>query len=405
MRILAIHRYYWPDTPPYASILRAIVSHWAEEGYLVDVLSSQPSYKKETAIEPQPEQQILDGVKVRRLNLPPEHGRPFTRLINVFRFAWNIISQAYKHGPYDVIMASTAPPVVFGATACLAATLTGARFIYHCMDIHPEIGRISGEFRNPLILNFLRFIDTASCRMAERVVVLSRDMKQALLSRPAASRSNICIINNFNLPSFSAEKAVSVPEGLQKPSGCFRILFAGNIGRFQGLEAVVDAMHKTTSKVNSELVFVGEGRAVDSLKSCAGHLLNNQIKFFPHQPIDIARQVIRTADICLVTLTPGIYQFAFPSKTMTYLGEGRPLLVSVEPESELADFIRREGVGIVVSPNNPDELAHAITELAEDPQRLQELAVRAFAAGRNYFDQTKVLKKWSRLMNQLAAKT
>jgi glycosyltransferase involved in cell wall biosynthesis len=62
-------------------------------------------------------------------------------------------------------------------------------------------------------------------------------------------------------------------------------------------------------------------------------------------------------------------------------------------------------VGIVVSPNNPDELAHAITELAEDPQRLQELAVRAFAAGRNYFDQTKVLKKWSRLMNQLAAKT
>ena len=46
-------------------------------------------------------------------------------------------------------MASTAPPVVVGFAAALGARLTGGRFYYHCMDIHPEIGRLSGEFEEP----------------------------------------------------------------------------------------------------------------------------------------------------------------------------------------------------------------------------------------------------------------
>jgi colanic acid biosynthesis glycosyl transferase WcaI len=404
LRILAIHRYYWPDTPPYASILRAIVSHWALEGHSVDVLSSQPSYKKEARIEKQPEKQVLDGVRVRRLELPSEHGRPLIRLINIARFAWNIILQAHRNDPYDVIMASTAPPVIFGLAACAAARLTGARFIYHCMDIHPEIGRISGEFRNSAVFSLLRRIDTVICNAAYRVIVLSRDMKGAILRRPGATDStNIAVINNFNLPSFSQDKNVAFPEDLQKPADRFRLLFAGNIGRFQGLEAVVETMHKIVSKSEVELVFLGEGRAVELLKSLAGRMLHDQIKFFPHQPIDITRRVIQTADLCLVTLTPGIYQFAFPSKTMTYLGEGRPLLVSVEPESELADFVRQEKVGITVSPNNSEELADAVVELANDRKRLQNMASRALNAERKYFAQAMVLKKWSRLMNEIAA--
>ena len=44
MRIVAIHRYYWPDRAPYASILRRIVNRWTEEGHEVTVLSAQPTY-------------------------------------------------------------------------------------------------------------------------------------------------------------------------------------------------------------------------------------------------------------------------------------------------------------------------------------------------------------------------
>jgi hypothetical protein len=48
--------------------------------------------------------------------------------------------QAIVRKRYDVIMVSTSPPVLAGWFVAVAAKLSGARFIYHCMDIHPEIG-------------------------------------------------------------------------------------------------------------------------------------------------------------------------------------------------------------------------------------------------------------------------
>ena len=49
LRLLLVHRYFWPDTPPYAVMLRAIAAHWAAAGHRVEVLAGQPSYKPETA--------------------------------------------------------------------------------------------------------------------------------------------------------------------------------------------------------------------------------------------------------------------------------------------------------------------------------------------------------------------
>ena len=402
MRVLAIHRYFWPDTPPYASMLRSIAARWSQDGHAVDVLSTRPSYKPNTNVAPCAEEEVLDGVFIKRLDLPDEHGRPLTRLINVTRFAWAIVRQSRRTGPYDVIMASTVPPVVIGAAARFAASLTGAKFVYHCMDIHPEIGRLSGEFRNPIVFSALRRLDTSTCNAANRVIVLSRDMEKAVRARPGGRGTAISVINNFNLPSFTDATDVTLPHQFGKLRGTFRMLFAGNVGRFQGLEAVVDAMHLLKSRPEIELVILGEGRAVDTIKSRADALLGNQIKFFPHQPIEIARAVIRTATLCLVTLMPNICRFAYPSKTMTYLGEGRPLLVSVEPDSELAKFVSEEGVGIVVGPNDPYAIASAVLSLLDNPEGQREMARRAARVASELFTPTVVLNQWSQLMRDLS---
>ena len=402
LRILAIHRYYWPDTPPYASMLRAIVARWGDDGHCVEVLSTQPSYKPAAGIPQQPVVEMLDKVRVRRLSLPAEAGRPFVRILNLVIFSFAILRHALMREKFDVIIASTAPPVFIGAAARLAAKLSGAKFIYHCMDIHPEIGRISGEFSNPLLFTALQEIDAKNCRLATRVVVLSRDMERVIKNRKRCQDVKVEIINNFNLPSFDSIDKGKMPTGLAKSDGVFRLLFAGNIGRFQGLETVIDAMHNLSDLPNIELIFMGEGKAVDNLRQRAGPLEGNKVKFFPHQSINYARMVIRSADLCVVSLTPGIYQYAFPSKTMTYLGEGRPLLVSVEPESELADFVRHEQVGITVAPEDADGMAEEIRKLIGDIPRQREMAMRAQAAGEAYFTKSVVLGRWSELMKDIA---
>ena len=400
MRILLIHRYFWPDTPPYAAMLRSIGKRLVDEGYDVTVLSSQPSYKEGVALSRQPITENIDGMEVNRITLFRERGKNVVfRLINMFYFPLRIVLFSLIKEKFDIIMVSTAPPVVVGFATSLGAKITGASFIYHCMDIHPEIGRISGEFKKPIVFKSLMFLDKISCRIAKKVIVLSKDMKNALLSRPGYLVDNIQVINNFSMP-FHGVPLCLAPE-LIKPAGIFRVIFAGNIGRFQGLEVFVDAMRKLINRTSIELIFVGEGAALSELKKCAYGLKN--IKFFPHQSVKTAKKMIADADLGIVSLVKGIYQFAYPSKTMTYLDEGCPLLVSVERESELADFVESSNVGVLCTPGCSQSIADAIYMTYSDKTRYRRMKVAAKQAGDKMFSEQAVMEKWVSLVNSVAA--
>lgn len=394
MRILAVHRYYWPDTAPYAAILHSICGQWASEGHCVEVLTSQPSYKSIMANVRRPVHESDDGIDVTRLNLPNEIGRPGIRLYNAIRLGLGVLWKTAMRG-YDVIMISTSPPVVGGAAAALAARLTGARFIYHCMDIHPEIGRVSGEFSHPMVFRALSAIDAWTCRRADPVVVLSEDMAATIRSRPGCENCRIEVLNNFSLP---AEKGVSELSPFNSSDDVFTILFAGNIGRFQGLETLVDAMTLLRERTDIELVFMGEGVARTKLEKMVASF-DVRARFVGQQSVTTAKAAMQEAGAGFVSLVPGLYRYAYPSKTMTYLEQGCPLLVAVEPESQLAREVSEQGLGVCVENGDARALADAIRELADSPESRADMRVAALRKARTEFSESSVLSRWSKLVS------
>lgn len=398
MRVLLIHRYFWPDTPPYAAMLRSIAGRLVEDGHDVSVLSSQPSYKKMVQIDRQNRLERLDGISVNRVSLMPEAGRNvFFRLINMIYFPLRVFFFLMLKKRFDVVMASTAPPVVVGFSAAIGAKLKKSAFFYHCMDIHPEIGAISGEFRNPIIFKLLQLIDVFSCNVSSEVIVLSSDMKKSLENRPGYKKNNISVINNFSMPFYDSDSLFD--ESLLKKAGKFRVVFAGNLGRFQGLDIFVDAMKILDGLADVELVFVGSGNALQGLKALANGMKN--IVFFPHQPVSVAKKIIRDADLGIVSLNKNIYKYAYPSKTMAYLEEGCPLLVSVEGYSELSKFVDEKNIGICVSDKSPLHIAQAIEIVYKDKQKygLMKSAVKNIYS--DCFSKNTVMDKWSSLFGSV----
>ena len=406
LKVLAVHRYYWPDSPPYASMLRAIVTRWVADGHCVEVLSSQPNYKPGAGIARQARVEVLDGARVRRLSLPAERGRPIMRLINIVRFTLAILTHSVFRGRFDVIMVSTAPPVLTGAVARLACKLTGARLIYHCMDVHPEIGRLSGEFSNARLFRLLQWIDTKTCNQASAVVVLSNDMARAISGRPGCDCQRIRVINNFRLPDFSDDPAPGVEH--QHPDGdaTFRLLFAGNIGRFQGLQNVVSGFSEIAARypdADLKLVLMGDGAAVEELKELAGDLAGISVVFLPHAPLSQAQAMMRSCDAGLISLAPEIYKYAFPSKTMTLLAEGCPLVIAVEPESELARFVSTNNIGIAVSPNSPQQFARQLVKFAGNSAGRAAMRESVKMVSGEYFEPEVTLDKWTMLLDEIGS--
>jgi len=385
-------------------MLRSIGHHLVAEGHEITVLTAQPAMNTWTAQKRMPWREKLDGLLVLRCRLLPigfDAGLTM-RTLNMFIFIFAVIRHIVfrpRLDSYDVILVSTMPPVLLGAAVRLVASLTGASFLYHMMDIYPEAAVINDRIREGLLARWLRKIDRKTCSNAIRVVALSDDMRDTLAER-GSSISNVCIINNFQLESFGVQG--HLPDSMRKPEGSFRLLFAGNVGGSQGLDTVITAFSELDDLPNLRLDILGDGAARKSLELEAGERVGTRIFFHGYQPAENATQMIATADLSLVTLRPELYRIAYPSKTMSYLAAGSPILAIVEEKSVLARMIRTEGVGYVSPQGEVSTIASTIRQAYEDKESSQEMRIKALDLAAREFTSEAVLPKWAKVFREIS---
>jgi glycosyltransferase involved in cell wall biosynthesis len=373
--------------------MRSIAVHLREEGHEVEVLSAQPSYRPGAEMQRRPRIEHVDGIRVDRLKLPTEVGRPLIRISNALGLGLSILRRALTRR-FDVILVTSIPPVLGGVFAALAARLSGTRMIYYCMDLHPEIGRVSGDFANPFLYRLLQVLDSWSCRQARPVLVHSEDMRQTLRSRPRGDEPRIELLNNFALPSCESKSAELE---LNAQGNQLTVIYAGNIGRFQGLETAIDAMALLKERRDIELIIMGDGVSREALVERAKQGGAN-VRFLPYQPVEVAKSAIRQADIGLVTLVPGVYRYAYPSKTMAYLEQGRPIIAAVEAESEFATTMEERGYGLIVPIGDVGSMAKRFVDLANDSRWKEPMNNAARVAFDSEFSAQVALRRWSRVL-------
>ncbi len=392
-----MHRYFWPDTPPYASMLRTIAEHLASEGHEVHVFTAQPSYGGSDKHETRPKNERLGEVTVTRARLLSERPSQLSRrAVNLVMFAAQVAVKAMRRREYDVVMAATTPPILVALAARLASHAAGAKFVYHMQDIYPEVLAANRHSRFTGRIRLLRWIDALTTRRADRIVVLSRDMKETLGMRHATE--NVRVINNF-LPDKSHSK-LSAPNQTKTrwKADSYQVVFAGNLGNFQGLDKVVAAFKVLSeSRVAAHLVLLGSGVAELALREQADTLLDDVI-FFPGRVTQSeAEMVVSSSDLALVTLNEGVIGTAFPSKTMTYLSCGTPVLAAVEPWSELGEVLISAGAGSACELSST-AIAKAIMEL-ESAESIQTEVVTSLAD--SYASASSRLPQWSSLIGEL----
>ena len=405
MRILAIYKYYWPDTTPYARILKAILEHWVAQGHEAAVLTAQPGYN-DIRHPRQPWRETIGGVDVRRLRIVRERKRSLPhRLLSFVTFLGQAIWHACTGPRPDLIIVNPHPPVLMGLTVRLIKALRGVPFIYHCQDIHPESSAAMGHIRRRWLYDLLLRVDTASCRAAGLIVTLSDDMMATLVNR-GLDRGKIVVINNFIL---GEEEAVAggapfLPSVIPGAADAFVLLFAGNIGRFQGLEHFVHTARLLADRPDIRFLFMGEGAAKPDLQALAGELRDRTIFFCPYQPLAVARQAMAEADLALVSLGRGVYRVAYPSKTMMCLAAGVPVLTVVEPDSVLARDIADNELGYGCRQGDHEATAAAIRDACDRRDRWRERRPAIVAWARANFGPEAVLARWTPLPERLAGR-
>ncbi len=407
-RVLLAHRFYFPDVTTYSQMLRIIGEHLDKDGFDVTVFSTQPGYNGVYEGPSLPRRAEEAGLTVRRARIPGA-GSSLGRLLGGLVYGLLLIAHCLRNRrSYDAISVSTVPPVIMGLCGTIAARLAGAKLVYHCMDLYPEIAVASGLSREGFVTRIARRLDMITVRSAAAVVVLSDDMAATLTTRGHHNR-NVVILNNFTIEEASqaAELPAEFARADDKADGerSFRVLFAGNLGRFQGLDTIMAGfLAARETEPSLELCFMGAGAMEPELRAMAGDELGRSVKFWDHSPLPVAMAAIAEADLALVSLAPGLIKSAFPSKTLMYLEMGTRILAVVEPGSALASLVEDEEVGVVAGVGDAEQLAAALkAEVVNRGHRDEhEARDRARMVARRLFGQPTVLPAWTDLYRDIA---
>ena len=148
------------------------------------------------------------------------------------------------------------------------------------------------------------------------------------------------------------------------------VLYAGKVGRAQGLENAVNAVARAESwGIPIELRIVGSGAALDSLRRLARQLGTN-VRFYDQVGVDSLDDHYVWASTTLVHLADWLpLEMTVPSKTYELMAIG--MHITSVTKGETSDLVESLRAGIAVPPNDPEALAKKWKCLWEKPELLE----------------------------------
>lgn len=404
MRVLLLPQVYPPESHPTAIMVHQLARSLLERGADVSVACGYPHH---------PHGAVLGGYVKHPLLRESMDGVPVVRawhLTTTMRWiparALVMMSQAIATtvggqltAPPDVVV-NVGPPLVGPLAAALLAKRFGAKLVTIVYDIYPDVAVTTGKVRSRGIIGAGRIVADLGYRCSDSVVVLSDGFREALFEK-GVPRDKLEVIpvwlKSDEIRPLPRETRLRDELGLSPNH--FVVLYAGTIGLVSGATVVPEAA-ALVKNPNVAFVFVGAGEALADVKRLASQRKLTNLYFLPLQPRERLAEVQATADVGLVTLAPGCGRTSVPSKVVGYLAAGRPVVGSVDLNSDTARCIEGSG-GVVVPPGDPRVLASAVDELAE--RNLETSGVAARAAFLRQFTADAAVTNYVRLFERLAA--
>jgi glycosyltransferase involved in cell wall biosynthesis len=388
VRICFFNRSYWPDQAATGQLLTELAEDLvARHGCDVSVIAGRALHGRQegkgsfwpVSVE------ARRGVRILRANGTAFPRRRFVgRATNYLSYFASALLASWRLGPQDVVVSLTDPPIL-GLAALRAARRAGARFVFLCEDVFPEVAALLEDFHNETVNRTLDRVNRHLLREADAVVALGDRMKRRLVEEKGADPARVRVIHNWAdceaiIPK-SKDNAFARAHGL---ADRFVLMHSGNVGLSQNLDLLIDAAARLTSRERLVVAIVGDGARRLPLQELAASRGLTNVRFFPYQPKEQLDESFATADAFLVSLKQGLEGYIVPSKVYGILASGRPFVAAVDPSCEAAVIAREYSCGTIAPPGEPDALASSIAALCDNPDGARAMGENARRAAWHY---------------------
>lgn len=335
-RVAIVNKIFWPEGTLIGEALLEVTKQLSPDFDVVVVAQSRQSINTKLS-------QLDEFKRVKFSTSKPISSRSSSLIVRgvdaIYFMLYVLISLVY-HKP-NLIYISTNPPVLVPLIVSLYARISGAKYLYHVQDIHPEAANIISPINKPLF-NLLRYFDTVALRGASSIVTLTTQMTKNILLRGQV-KSPIHLVNN----------PANIGNGLTENVTDTSIIYCGSLGRFQNISLLADSIESYLNKGgNLTFLFCGEGVFVSRIQALSKKF--EHVKYIgPVSPSDAAN-LVASHKWALLPIDDRVTEYAFPSKASTYLSYGCNIFAISKEGSVISDWVATNKVGVTVAPNIAD---------------------------------------------------
>jgi colanic acid biosynthesis glycosyl transferase WcaI len=302
-----------------------------------------------------------------------------------------------------------APDVVLSANAPLEAqrriaaycSRDGVAFVYWVQDLIGEATRRLLPKRLPGIARpvawYYRNLERRLLWRADAVVVISEDFRPYVPNHAE-------VIENWaplgDLPVLPKVNEWSRTHGLDTTTN---LLYSGTLGMKHDPAVLLQIAETFTNDEQIRVVVISEGSGADLLRARAAEKNISNLVVLPFQPFDAVAAMLASGDVLIAVLERDAGVFSVPSKVLTYLCAGRPLLLAVPSQNLAARVVDRAGAGVVVTPEDTTGVVAAISRLLDEPSERAQMGARARAYAERTFDLGTIADRFESLLGRVVA--
>lgn len=367
MKILIVTQYFWPENFK----INEICIELKNRGHEVEILTGLPNvpdgkyYKGYSFLRKSGHKEEYNGMPIHRLRILQRHNNFINLSLNCASFVISGFLDLPRllRKKYDLVFSFQVSPVTSALPAKWYSFFKRIPSVIYILDIWPESMYFLINMKTPP--KWFDFLCRGYCKSIyksfDKVMISSKRMMEKL-ELMNINKNNIEFMPN------SADKLDILPYNNELADkynlkNKFVISFAGNIGRAQGLDMIIDAAYNLKDNINIVWFIIGDGTERQRLIQKAKEKNIDNIVIFPgwQSKEQLSEYISISSTLTVILKDNEILNLTVPAKVQTYLSMGKPILASMNGEA--ADVIFQSKAGLVSSADNLEEYCNNVRKM------------------------------------------
>jgi glycosyltransferase involved in cell wall biosynthesis len=286
-----------------------------------------------------------------------------------------------------------------------ASKRSGAKFIFWCQDFYSiAVGKLASKKLpgvGPMVGAYYSALERRQMRQSDAIILITEDFLPKTLSW-GVPRDRAHIIPNWgaieNIPVLPKANPWAIENGLADKRV---ILYSGTLGLKHNPALLTALAERYRDQDDVRIVVAASGTGMVELTARKEELGLNNLLLPGLQPFDKLPQMLASADILAAVIERSAGTFSVPSKVLSYLCAGRPILLAAPGENLAAKTVLRNDTGLAVEPEDRAGWLAAADQLMANADLRAKMGANGRRHAETNFDLNRVTDRFEALFVNL----